>query len=470
MKKRSRFYPRVRVDTADVPAVGQAGGVLLTDTVAAAGLDAALSAALAPWRKPLAIHDPGKVVLDLALTLALGGDCLADIGLLRAEPGVYGLVASDPTVSRTIDVLAADAPVALKAINTARATARAAVWALAGEHAPDRAVNAAAPLVIDIDATLVTSHSEKESAAPTFKRGFGHHPLCSFLDHGPEGSGEPLAVLLRAGNAGSNTAADHITVARSALTQLPGHRAGTRPGRKVLIRTDGAGASHAFLTWLHGQRLSYSIGFGLPDNTPELLKKIPAEVWTPAYDADDQIRDGAWVAELTGLLDLTGWPKSMRVIARKERPHPGAQLRITDADGLRVTAFATNTARGQLADLELRHRRRARAEDRIRAAKDTGLTNLPLHDFDQNQIWCAIVALACELTAWMQMLALAGTDARRWEPKRFRTRLFTVPATLARTGRRRLLHLAEHHPWAAVVNDAVLRLRALTAGPVPAPG
>jgi DDE family transposase len=470
VKKRSRFYPRVRVDTAGVPAVGQAGGVLLTDTVAVAGLDMALSAALAPWRRPLAVHDPGKVVLDLALMLALGGDCMADIGLLRAEPGVYGRVASDPTVSRTVDALAADAPAALKAIDAARAAARGQVWAAAGEHAPDHHASAAAPLVIDIDATLVTAHSEKESAAPTFKRGFGHHPLCSFLDHGPAGSGEPLAVMLRAGNAGSNTAADHITVAKRALAQLPSHRPGRRPGRRVLIRTDGAGATHAFLDWLHGQRLSYSIGFGLPENTAQLLTKIPAEVWTPAYDAHDEIRDGAWVAELTGLLDLSGWPPGMRVIARKERPHPGAQLRITDADGLRVTAFATNTTRGQLAALELRHRRRARAEDRIRCAKDTGLTNLPLHDFNQNQIWCAIVALACELTAWMQTLALPGHPARRWEPKRLRTRLFTVPATLTHTGRRRLLHLAEHHPWAAVVHDAAHRLRTLTAGPAHAPG
>jgi hypothetical protein len=473
VKKRSRFYPLLTVDTGDVPAVGQAGGVLLTDTVAAAGLDTSLSAALSPWRKPLAIHDPGKVVADLALMLALGGDCLADIALLRAEPGVYGGVASDPTVSRTIDALAADAPAALEAIDAARAAARAAVWELAGEHAPDSGVDAAAPLVIDIDATLVTSHSEKEQAAPTFKRGFGHHPLCSFLDHGPAGSGEPLAVMLRAGNAGSNTAADHIAVAKQALAQLPGHRPGVRPGRKVLIRTDGAGASHAFLDWLHRRRVSYSIGFGLPEDTPQLLKKIPADAWTPAYDAHDAIREGAWVAELTGLLDLSGWPEGMRVIARKERPHPGAQLRITDADGLRVTAFATNSTRGQLPALELRHRRRARAEDRIRCAKDTGLTNLPLHDFNQNQIWCAIVALACELTAWTQMLALTDHDARRWEPKRLRTRLFTVPATLARTGRRRLLHLAAHHPYSAVIHDAILRLRRLraaTAAPAPAPG
>jgi hypothetical protein len=322
VKKRSRFYPRLGVDTAAVPAVGQAGGVLLTEAVAAAGLDAALSAALTRWRKPLAVHDPGKVVADLAVMLALGGDCLADIGLLRAEPGVYGPVASDPTVSRTVDALAADAPAALKAIDTARATARARVWALAGEHAPDHNADAAAPLVIDIDATLVTAHSEKERAAPTFKRGFGFHPLWTFVDHGPDGSGEPLAVLLRAGNAGSNTAADHIAVARAALAQLPGQRTGTRPGRRVLIRTDGAGASHDFLNWLHRRRLSYSIGFGLPDNTPDLLATIPAGVWAPAHDANDAIRDGAWVAELTGLLDLSGWPEGMRVIARKERPHP----------------------------------------------------------------------------------------------------------------------------------------------------
>lgn len=250
---------------------------------------------------------------------------------------------------------------------------------------------------------------------------------------------------------------------RQALAQLPSHKAGRRPGRRVLVRADGAGSTHAFLDWLTGQRLSYSVGFSLPANTAELLELIPDQVWAPAYDAHDKVRDGAWVAELTGLLDLTGWPKGMRVIARKERPHPGAQLRITDIDGLRVTAFATNSTTGQLADLELRHRRRARCEDRIRTAKDTGLANLPLHDFAQNQIWCAIVMLACELTAWMQMLALAEHDARRWEPKRLRHRLFTVPATLARTGRRVLLHLTDRHPWAALAATAVSRLRQLTA-------
>lgn len=463
MKNNTRFYPRTHVDTTASGAVGQAGGVLLTETVAATGLGAQLSAALASWRKPFAVHDPAKVLTDLALTLAVGGGHLSDIALLRAEPGVYGRVASDATVSRTIDALAADAPEALKAINTARAAARARAWALAGKNAPDAATSAKSPLIVDLDATLVTSHSEKESAAPTYKRGFGFHPLCAFVDHGADGTGEPLAIQLRPGRAGSNTAADHISVIKKALAQLPGHRPGRRPGRKILIRTDGAGASHDLLEFLTGQRLSYSVGFTLPAHTPELLAMIPEHAWTPAYDAHDEIRDGAWVAELTDLLELSTWPKGMRVIVRKERPHPGAQLRITDVDGHRITAFATNTKAGgpgtQLPDLELRHRRRARCEDRIRTTKDTGLGALPLHDLAQNQIWCAIVALATELTAWMQTLALTNHPARRWEPKTLRLRLYTIPATLAHRSRQVLLHLADHAPWAALALTAITRLR-----------
>jgi hypothetical protein len=454
------------VDTAGSNVGSQAGGLLLTEAGRAVGLDRALSAALAPWRGPNAVHDPAKIVLDLAvMMLALGGDCLADVALLRAEPGVHGLVASDPTVSRTIDRLAGDPARALAAIGAARAAARAAAWRLAGEHAPDHHIHASAPLVIDVDATLVTAHSDKEGAAPTFKRGFGHHPLWAFVDHGPDGTGEPLSVLLRPGNAGSNTAADHITVLRDALRQLSGHRRGTRPGRKILIRADAAGCTHDLLDWIVGQRLSYSVGFTLPEGITGELAKIPQRDWQPAYDADGEPRPGAWVLEVTGLLDLRRWPRGMRVIVRRERPHPGAQLRPTDADGHRLTAFATNTAPGgpgrQLADLELRHRRRARAEDRIRVAKDTGLRNLPLHDLDQNRIWCALVALAVELTGWAQLLALAEHPARRWEPKRLRLRMFSLAGRLARTGRRTVLHLPRHPPWAPLLLQAIATLRAL---------
>jgi hypothetical protein len=373
-------------------------------------------------------------------------------------------------VSRLIDTLAADAPAALAAIASARATARARAWSLAGVHAPDHDASAGSPLVIDVDATLVTAHSEKESAAPTFKRGFGFHPLWAFVDHGAEGTGEPLAFLLRAGNAGSNTVADHKAVIRAALAQLPG---GHARGKKVLIRIDGAGGTHELLAWLTRRRLSYSVGFSLPGDLAWIQAKlatIPDDLWEPAYDADGQPRDGAFVAEVTDLFDLSGWPPGMRLIVRKERPHPGAQLRITDVDGMRITAFVTNTAKGQLADLELRHRRRARAEDRIRAAKDTGLANLPLHDFAQNQIWCALVALACDLLAWMQILALTEHQARRWEPKRLRLRLLTIPARHARTGRRRLLHLAATAPFTALALHALNALAQLTAPALPDTG
>ena len=465
MKKNTGFYPRVQVDTAPVAAVAQAGGVTLTETVTLSGLGADLKVALEPWRKQYAVHDPAKVLLDLALTLALGGEHLADVAVIRAEPSLYGLVASDPTISRTIDALAADADTVLKAIDGARAKARAQAWAMAGEHAPDHGADAKHPVIIDLDATLITAHSDKESAARTWKKGYGFHPLCAFLDHGQDGTGEPLAIRLRTGNAGSNTAADHITVTKQALAQLPGHRRGVRPGKRVLIRADGAGATHAFLDYLAAQRVSYSVGFTLPTDTADLLELIPEHVWAPAYDAGGQVREGAWVAELTGLMNLGSWPEGVRVIARKERPHPGAQLRITDVDGLRVTAFATNTNRGQLADLELRHRRRARCEDRIRNTKDTGLRALPLHDFAQNQIWCAIIALAGDIVAWMQMLGLHDTEARRWEPKRLRMRLFTVPATLATSGRRTRLHLADTAPWAHLVELTITRLRALAEPP-----
>jgi hypothetical protein len=313
---------------------------------------------------------------------------------------------------------------------------------------------------VDIDATIVTSCSEKEQAMPTWKKTYGHHPLTVFADHGADGTGEPLAFLLRAGNAGSNTAADHIEATRLGLAQLP-----RRLRRRALIRADSGGGTHDFLTWLTkpGRRLAYSVGFTITGEIQDAILAIPASAWTPAYDAEGQVRPGAWVAEITGMLNLAGWPKGMRVIVRKERPHPGAQLRFTDIGGHRFTAFATSTRGGQLADLELRHRRRARCEDRIRCAKDTGLRNLPLQGFAQNQLWCEIVAMACELLAWMAMLALDG-PARRWEPKRLRLRIFTCAGRIVRGGGRLRLRLAVSWPWASQITAAITRLQALAPG------
>jgi Transposase DDE domain group 1 len=449
--------PKIMVSDDGSGIVSQAGALLLTQTARITGLGAGLSAGLARWRRSRAAHDPGKAVLDLAVAVALGGDCLADVGVLRAEPELFGPVASDPVISRLVTALAADAPRALKAIRRARAGARQRAWALAGNAAPGWD---GGQILVDMDATIVTSCSEKEQAAPTWKKTFGFHPLTVFADYGPEGSGEPLAIMLRPGNAGSNTAADHITATRLALAQLP-----EQARRRVLVRSDSGGGTHEFLAWLTrpGRRLAYSVGFTITDEAQQALMKIPAGAWTPACDGDGQVRDGAWVAELTGLLNLTGWPRGMRVIIRKERPHPGAQLRFTDIGGHRFTAFATDARTGQLADLELRHRRRARCEDRIRCAKDTGLRNMPLHGFEQNQIWCEIVALACELLAWMAMLALTG-PARRWEPKRLRLRLFSAAGRLVRGSRKLRLRLAARWPWSRDITTAISRLHALAPG------
>ena len=449
--------PKIAVSADGKGIVSQAGGLLLTRVLRVTGLDAGLSAGLGRWRAPRAVHDPGKIIGDLAVMLALGGDCLADVALLRAEPGLFGPVASDPVVSRLIAGLAADAPRSLRAIRAARAAARQRAWALAGEAAPGAG---GGMVTIDLDATIVISHSEKDQARPTWKKTFGFHPMTAFADHGPGGSEEPPAIMLRPGNAGSNTTADHIEAARLALAQLPAAQR-----KNVLIRTDSGGGTHEFLTWLTrpSRRLQYSAGLVITEAIEDAIGKIPAAAWTPAYDSDGVQRDGAWVAELTGVLDLSSRPKGMRVIARKERPHPGAQLRITDIDGHRITCFATSTKGGQLADLELRHRRRARCEDRIRCAKDTGLRNLPLQGFAQNQIWCEIVALASDLLAWTAMLALDG-PARRWEPKRLRLRLLSAAGRLVRGGRGLRLRISAAWPWAPDITTAFSRLQALAPG------
>jgi hypothetical protein len=449
--------PKITVSADGKGIVSQGGALMVTQTMRATGLDQGLTAALERWRAPRAVHHPGKIIADLVVTLALGGDCLADIAVLRAQPELAGPVASDPVVSRLISALAADAPRALKAIRKARAAARERAWALAGGRAPG---GDGSLVPVDIDATIVLAHSEKEKAASTWKKTFGFHPLAAFADHGAGAAGEALAIVLRPGNAGSNTAAEHIEAARLALAQLPRRRR-----RQVLIRTDSGGGTHDFLAWLTSppRRLHYSVGMTITEDIQQAILALPDRVWEPAYDADAGVRPGAWVAELTGLLDLTGWPEGMRVIVRKERPHPGAQLRFTDVDGHRFTCFATDTRHGQLADLELRHRRRARCEDRIRAAKDTGLRNLPLHGFDQNQVWCELVAMACELTAWLQMLALDG-PARAWEPKRLRLRLFAAAGRLVRGGRRLRLRIAATWPWATQLTAAISRLHALAPG------
>lgn len=449
--KRSRCGG-IRVEAGRESLISSTGGSLLLQTAQVSGLAQELSEQLVPWRAARSIHDPGKTVLDLAMAIALGGDCLADVALVRAQPELFGMVASDPTISRLIDALGEEPTAAIAAIRRARAAARGAVWKVSCP------VAAAGEVVIDLDATLIAAHSEKENATPNFKRGFGFHPMMAFVDHGPGGTGEPLAAMLRPGRANASDAADQIAVLDAALAQLP-----EALRSRVLVRGDTGSGVKEFLWHIHRLGLSYSVGVYGRQPVLDALAALPRQAWRRALDGDGRHRDGAQVAELTRWLPATfvGWPPGMRVIARRERPHPGAQLRITDEHGWRITVFATNTTGGRLADLEVRHRMRARAEDRIRTLKDTGLTNLPLHAFGKNEVWLELAALAYELLTWTQLLAWPNHPARRWEPKRLRLRILSVAGRIISTGRRRILRLNRRWPWSELLTTGHRNLAAL---------
>ncbi len=461
--KRNRV-PNLVLDPVRESLISSSGALLVREAIRVAGLDRRLSRSLVSWRSTRAQHDPGKVLLDLAAAVALGGDCLADIAAVRAQPMIFGPVASDPTVSRLLTALAGEVDEAVAAIRHARADARAAVWArrrpLAGRPGSRRG----GQVIVDIDATLVGAHSEKEGAEPTYKRGYGFHPMCSTIDHGAHGTGDTGVINLRPGRASAWDSADHITCLDDTLAQLPVHERG-----QVLVRTDTGGCSKAFLRHITDLGLEYSIGFGASEAVKAAVETIPDQAWRAALDSDGEPREGAQVAELTAWMPPTtrtgtsdDWPPRLRVIARRERPHPGAQLRLTDHNGWRITCFATNTTGTgwTLAALEIRHRQRARCEDRIRGLKDTGLRNLPFAGYAQNRIWLEVVALAADLLAWTQTLAFDETEpARRWEPKRLRFRILAVAGRIIHTGRRRRLRLPRDWPWNHLIDTGWHALR-----------
>ena len=267
--------------------VSQAGAVLLFETMRVTGVGRGLSQNLARWRAPRTGPRPGQGHRGPGRRRRPGGDCLADIAVLREQPELAGPVASDPVVSRLVAALAGEGPRALKAIRAAQAAARERAWALAGDAAP----GADGSLVtIDLDATIVIAHSDKDQAAPTWKKTYGFHPLTAWVNQGQAGNGEPTAIVLRAGNAGSNTAADHIKATRLSLAQLP-----RRLRRRVLVRTDSGGGTHGFLEWMRApsRRLHYSVGMTITEDMQAAIGKVAASAWTPAYDGDGQVRDGA---------------------------------------------------------------------------------------------------------------------------------------------------------------------------------
>jgi len=440
--------------------VGHAGARLLTDLADATGLSEALSEALAPLRRRDRGHDPGRVAVDLAVMLAGGGEAIADLAVLRNQSELFGPVASDATAWRVLDGIDA---AALDRIRAARARARELAWAQAAETdgMPSSVVGGFAipGFVLDIDATIVVCHSEKESAARTWKKTYGYHPLLCFLD----ATGEALAGILRPGNAGSNTATDHITVLDLALAQIPDH---LRHGEDILIRTDSAGASHAFLRHIrglreHGVRTYFSVGVAITEQVRAAI--LACLDWLPAIDADRNLRDGAQIAELTHLVDLSTYPPGTRMIVRRERPHPGAQLSLFDTiEGLRHQVFITDSPRSACSVqlLELRHRAHARVEDRIRTGKDTGFGRFPSRQYAINAAWLELALAGIDLLAWTRTLLLDGEHAVA-EPKKLRYRLLHVAARIVRTARRTILRIAQTWPWADQLTAAYTRLAAL---------
>jgi len=354
---------------------------------------------------------------QLAVMLADGGDCLADIAVLRHQPELFGRVGSDPTVWRVLDSIHS---LGLREIAAARAAARARVWAAGA--APDE-------VVIDIDGTLLDAHSDKQDTTPTYKRGFGFYPILAYFN-----SGEGLAGVLRPGRAVPTTRRiispcwtppwpsyrSHPTTPRSWCAPTP-------PGRRT-------GSSMAVLTARCGSRLGCR-------STPACggaFMLVQEEDWTPAVEADGRRRDGAWLVELTDLHDHR-WGEGVRVLARRERPHPGAQLTLFDtAEGFRHQVFITDPTDDDIAALELRHRHRAHVENRIPAAKDSGLHNVPCEDFVRNQAWPQLVLIAQDLHAWTQALCFDG-DLAIAEPKKLRHRVWHAAAVVVRSGRKTIV-------------------------------
>jgi len=414
----------------------------------ALGLTEGLSAAMAPTRQRRSAHDPGRVLVDLVVSVADGGRSMSDLKVLRNQPEVFGTVASDPTAWR---VLASVDDDILVGVNAVRAAARATAWS-AGARPPKDFI------VLDFDATLVTSHSEKQDAKATYKHGFGFHPLLCFLD----ATNDAVAGVLRPGNAGSNTAVDHIAVLDAALAQLPvkTRRADTDNGEWMLARADSAGCTHGFLDALRERGLEFSVGFPMEESVREVVLALPKRAWRPAIRQDMEVREGAEVAEITKGLDLSLWPSGTRAVVRREEPHPGAQLTFTDIDGHRFQVFICDSDDDDLAYLEARHRGHARVEDRIRNAKQTGLAHFPCHAFADNAAWLAVVLMACDLLAFTQSLCLEGEFATA-EPKRLRYCLLHAAARLTHTGRRSYLRIQANWPWAKDLAQAFDRLNRL---------
>jgi hypothetical protein len=451
--KSSKRLPSLRVTPDGKGVAAHAGSRLLAEMADVTGLVSAMSAAMAPTILRRRRHDPGQVLVDLAVMIADGGDCLSDLAVLRNQPSLFGSVASTPTASRVVDAVDAGR---LAAIRSARAQAQAQASAWAAGLDPTTKVN---PVILDIDATLVEAHSEKENAGPTYKHGFGFSPMLCYLD----ATGEALAGILRPGNASPLDPADHVTLLELALAQLPVKPVSEDPenGVAMLVRTDSAGASHVFVEALRDRGIDFSIGLQMREDTRLAISELPASAWMEAMDRDLEAREEAQVAELTEWVDLSSWPRGTRMFVRRELPHPGATFNLFDPLGYRHQVFICDSADPDVAYLEARHRGHARVEDRIRCAKDTGLRNLPFPAFANNACWVELVLMAQDLIAYTQGLVL-DDDMATVEPKRLRYTMLHTAGRITTTGRTATLHLQSEWPWVQQLVDAFDRLRTMS--------
>jgi hypothetical protein len=393
----TRTRPGFEVTADGTGVVGHAGAALLAELADRLGLTAALGWRTGQGQTRRHRHQAGRVLRDLAVLLADGGDCLSDLAVLRDQPELFGPVASTATAWRVVERAASD-ELGLAGLRAARAQARARAW--------QRGAHADGLLIIDVDGTLLDAHSPKQGAAGTYKGGFGFYPLVGYLDRG-DGTGEALAGILRPGNAGSNTATDHIEVVDLALAQLP-RAAGDQP---ILVRADTGGATHGLVDHLRQRGVRFSISLPADERVRAAVLAVPADAWVAAIDGGGQPRLGAEVAELDAL-ELAGWPAGTRV------------------------------------------------EDRIRCGKATGLRNLPFDLWRRNQVWLELVLAAQDLLCWAQVLLLDG-DLKLAEPKTLRYRLLHVAARVVRHARRLIVRLQRTWPWAAALAAAFARLRAL---------
>jgi hypothetical protein len=440
MGRRSLRTVDVRADGTGLSS--RAGTVLVALVADRVGLTAGVSDALAGTRERRSGHEPGRVFCDLAVMLADGGRCVSDLAALAGQASLFGEVASVSTARRVM--LSVGAP-ELAGIRRARADARARAWRAGA--APDR-------VILDFDATPIDVHSEKEQAAGHYKGGFGFNPLLVTCGR------EVLAGILRPGNAGANNAEDHLALLDLALEQLPERAL----DGEILARSDSAGASHALADACRETNIRFSFGYPLTEPVRQVLDQQQESPWQPALGQDGQDRDGAWVCELTGQVNLADWPEGTRLICRRERPHPGAQLSFTDLDGHRFQCFITDQDGDDIAQLELTHRQHAQVEDRIKTLKATGASYLPFHAFAANAAWLELALAAHDLMTWTQLLTLAG-EQQISEPKRLRYRILHVAGQITRHARTTTLHLPADWPWTAAIVTAFERLQAL-----PAPG